>query len=228
MRKIDQNTQLFQEADTLTKRYLRVLLRKYRKTETDIYALWLLLEQSQANPMAVAQIITKLNAAWDSITVQIKNCIYIIIKEVYIKTRKKKEDDIYFEEEFRVIFDDLWNQYGNVTHYRLSAEMERRRGYLVEGVLSARDRQDLRRQFDVSLRHLSKLLNQAGDDATLAAYFAAVEAEGFMYGKWVTQRDSRVCPDCRSRDGKLYPIKEIKKLIPLHYNCRCFFIPVLR
>ncbi len=44
--------------------------------------------------------------------------------------------------------------------------------------------------------------------------------------EWITAGDGRVCPDCASHGGKIYPIQEARGMIPLHPNCRCSWIPV--
>lgn len=230
MRRIDRNTNIFIDADTITKQYLRILLRKYRRMEIDVLELWLLMEDGNVSTQSIVQIISKINFEWASITVQIRNCLITIIKEVYLKTRKKPHDyyDPLFEIEYQELFEALWKEYGNVTHYQLSAELERRRARLIEAVMSVSTKRDLREQFNVSLRSLSKLLIQAGDDATYKAFLAALKDEDVSYGMLVTQRDARVCNDCRSHDGKIYSLATLHKMLPRHYNCRCFIIPVVR
>lgn len=45
--------------------------------------------------------------------------------------------------------------------------------------------------------------------------------------KYSAVLDSRTTDICRSRNGKLYSIEESKSMIPAHWNCRSFFIPVI-
>lgn len=47
-----------------------------------------------------------------------------------------------------------------------------------------------------------------------------------VYAEWLTAGDSRVCPDCRSLEGRVFAIKEIINLIPLHPLCRCAAVPI--
>lgn len=45
--------------------------------------------------------------------------------------------------------------------------------------------------------------------------------------EWSTAGDERVCPDCASREGKVYTLDEIEPLIPFHPQCRCVALPYI-
>lgn len=40
--------------------------------------------------------------------------------------------------------------------------------------------------------------------------------------------DDRVCPDCESLSGNVYSIEDARGIIPVHPNCRCRWLPVIR
>lgn len=43
--------------------------------------------------------------------------------------------------------------------------------------------------------------------------------------EFVTEEDSRVCPECQAEDGNEYDFDdEDKPLPPLHPNCRCYYV----
>lgn len=46
-----------------------------------------------------------------------------------------------------------------------------------------------------------------------------------ILAEWSTAGDDRVCPDCGSREGFVFPIDDARGEIPLHPNCRCAWIP---
>ena len=46
--------------------------------------------------------------------------------------------------------------------------------------------------------------------------------------EWSTAEDELVCPECEEYSGRVMKVKEARGLIPLHPNCRCAWIPVLR
>ena len=77
--------------------------------------------------------------------------------------------------------------------------------------------------------------NLLGRSEIIRAHHVASILEYERYGiyqvrinaEWVTAGDSRVCPDCKSMEGKIFTTKEIIGLIPLHPLCRCAAIPTL-
>lgn len=46
--------------------------------------------------------------------------------------------------------------------------------------------------------------------------------------KWLSTLDLRTCKDCGSLDGQVKEHLEDFPQLPLHYNCRCIIIPVLK
>jgi len=44
--------------------------------------------------------------------------------------------------------------------------------------------------------------------------------------EWRTVLDDKVCPQCASMEGEVFPIEESWGLLPAHPNCRCTFFPV--
>lgn len=46
--------------------------------------------------------------------------------------------------------------------------------------------------------------------------------------EWRTVGDNRVCELCAPRDGKIYSLDKIEPLIPLHPNCRCMAVPIIK
>lgn len=62
-------------------------------------------------------------------------------------------------------------------------------------------------------------------EASLNAYQEAgvegVEAEA----EFATAGDDRVCPECASLEGRVYPLAKARGVIPVHPRCRCAWIP---
>lgn len=48
-----------------------------------------------------------------------------------------------------------------------------------------------------------------------------------VMAEWKTAGDDRVCPDCAGLEGRVFTVKRIEGLIPLHPNCRCVAIPLV-
>ena len=69
---------------------------------------------------------------------------------------------------------------------------------------------------------------RAHHQANMQEYRNAGIAEVEVVGEWTTAGDSRVCPRCKKLDGKVFTLKAIENAIPLHPNCRCVAVPVLK
>lgn len=111
-----------------------------------------------------------------------------------------------------------------VTKYVFNNEYERKIARTVEALLTSTNKADINKELKKALRYWNIQAKQAGDDLTMDGYIEGFMAAGVKKVRWVTQEDPKVCADCEERDGKIYDIDKIK--IPLHYNCRCYFVPV--
>jgi len=68
-------------------------------------------------------------------------------------------------------------------------------------------------------------LIRAHHQATIQEY-RSWELEGVrVQGEWRTAGDDRVCEKCASLEGKIFTLKEIENMIPLHPQCRCIALP---
>ena len=57
---------------------------------------------------------------------------------------------------------------------------------------------------------------------------ASWEKQGtFEEFKWHTVNDDEVCPLCKSRAEKTFPIKDLSKMYPAHEGCRCWVVPIV-
>jgi SPP1 gp7 family putative phage head morphogenesis protein len=65
---------------------------------------------------------------------------------------------------------------------------------------------------------------------TLAAGNAAAKerykSAGIDKVEWVSAYDDRICEECESLHGNVYPIGDTPD-IPVHPNCRCTLIPYI-
>lgn len=71
-------------------------------------------------------------------------------------------------------------------------------------------------------------MTRAYGEATLNSYkemgVHGVEVEA----EFSTAGDDSVCPECEELEGKIYSLEEASGLIPVHPNCRCAYIPVVK
>lgn len=122
--------------------------------------------------------------------------------------------------------DDLWIEmmmlaYDPVALYVYDHEVERKRDYTIEAVISAPEKvKEFRRGLSYWTRMTAHEADRITDEATIKAYKDA----GISRVRWVTERDSRVCSHCEPMDGKVY---DIDKVPPKpHWGCRCVLVAV--
>lgn len=111
--------------------------------------------------------------------------------------------------------------YSAVTGYVYEHEIDRKRAYLEEGLLS---RTNHKNEFRRALRYWSDMTYQYADDVTDSARIKAFTDAGVKRVQWHTAGDEKVCQVCRERHGEIYLIDNIPD--KPHRKCRCWLTPV--
>lgn len=123
--------------------------------------------------------------------------------------------------------DDYLQRYNPVTRYIYEKEVERRRMRLNECILTDREF-DSRENFQADVRRSASYwwtqTMQYGIGACDAAMMDAFSDCGVKRVRWVTMDDSRVCRECKKRNGTIYDIDRVPPKV--HYGCRCILVPV--
>lgn len=102
----------------------------------------------------------------------------------------------------------------------MGVETDRRRGKA-----GSAERRGYRANFNRVQSLTRTVVQTVATQGALAAYRANTDIlSGY---EWLTTKDERACPDCRSRDGTVYAFKS-RVRPPLHPNCRCTVIPVIK
>lgn len=65
-------------------------------------------------------------------------------------------------------------------------------------------------------------------EATLNGFEEAGIEGVEVESEFATAGDSKVCPQCERLEGKIFTLSEARGIIPVHPNCRCAWIPVVR
>lgn len=65
-------------------------------------------------------------------------------------------------------------------------------------------------------------------EATLNTYQEAGVLEVSNDAEFTTSADGRVCPTCSALSGRTYSLDDARGVIPVHPNCRCRWLPVIR
>lgn len=107
--------------------------------------------------------------------------------------------------------------YNPTMKYVYAHEVDRKCARLYEALLSTKRKKELITAFNLWYRQTSWF----GIDVTDQAVIQAFTDKGVKKLKWNTQNDGGVCEECRSRNGKIYPIDKLP--VKQHPNCRCYW-----
>lgn len=138
---------------------------------------------------------------------------------------KKKAEKKGFSEDD--IVEEVLLAYNFVTGYLYKPEAERKRLRLAEEIMTAKEFRDRERYRKVVNKGANLWYTQSSqyaitiEDETLLQTW---KDAGIKKVQWVTERDDRVCHECRPLDGKVFDIDNVPE--KPHYNCRCTLKPV--
>lgn len=208
MKPITRQVQLFERTDKIVKVYLALILKRFRKVQRTL-------------SFDDVHILNAVNEEWKQIDKLMRDCLFEVVLYYYRYVREEADDM-----EVQLWFAKLIDQPDPVTHYIFFPESDRKRARLIEGIYSVVTLQEKKKELDKAERYIAKQLTQTADDYTIWSLIEAMREAGFKNGEWVTQKDEKVCEECGPRDGKIYPLDELLKLMPAHYGCRCYVIPV--
>ena len=117
--------------------------------------------------------------------------------------------------------------YNYVTGYLYDPESERKRLRLSEAIntaMSFKDRdlysKEVKRFFSLWWTQTKQYMIGTVDHAETKAW----KDLGVKYAMWVTAEDEKVCEECGSMHGQIFPLDEFPE--KPHYNCRCRKVPM--
>lgn len=108
---------------------------------------------------------------------------------------------------------------------------------LADGMLEGRNPKDIARDINDRVdkigitrarTHARTTVVGSYNEASLRRYeqMMGADAEVTVLAEFQTARDSRVCPECASMEGRRYSVREARGVIPVHPRCRCAWAPV--
>jgi SPP1 gp7 family putative phage head morphogenesis protein len=114
--------------------------------------------------------------------------------------------------------------YSQVTKYVYAHEVERKRDYLKEAVMTAhvgnQTKATSKQEFHKALTRWATMTAQYADGVTDEATMKAYQDAGVKKVRWNTEHDEKVCAECLKRDGKVYSIDKVPPKV--HWRCRCW------
>ena len=207
MRKLTQDSDPFEIRDRIVKAYIKQILRRFKRLNQGF-----ILGFDEVNALSAV------------------NTTYQEVIDMSVEAMKKVAEQTYrwiCGEDFPV---DMWldgflQEFNPVTHYKFFDEADRKRSRAYESIMSAQNSSERKKQIEIATKYWVRQFEQNADNVVDAVIIKAYQDKSVKYVKWVTMKDAKVCSECHSRNGKIYPITSAK-LNPVHYNCRCWWIPV--
>ena len=206
MRTLTKDSNIYEIRDRIVKVYLKKILRRFRQLNQS------LLSFDEINSMNAVY------TAYDDVVSMSVDALKEIAKQTYRWI---------CDEDFLV---DMWlsdwlKQADPVMHYKFYDEADRKRSRLFEAVESVRTSAERKKQIEVGMRYWVKQFEQTADNLVDDVVLQAYRDNGVKYVMWMIMNDAKVCNDCYRRKGKIYPI-DSPLLRALHWNCRCWWIPI--
>lgn len=123
--------------------------------------------------------------------------------------------------------DGVLGEYNPVTGYLYYPEADRKRARLAEALIAAVI-VGARAEYHKELKKFANLWHtqtlQYGETMVDKTRVDTFKKNGIKRVRWETEKDERVCEECKKRDGKIYPIDGIPP--KPHYRCRCWVVPL--
>ena len=206
MRTLTKDSNIYEIRDKIVKVYLKKILRRFRQLNQSLLAF------DEINSMNAVY------TAYDDVVSMSVDALKEIAKQTYRWI---------CDEDFLV---DMWlsgwlKQADPVMHYKFYDEADRKRSRLFEAVESVRTSAERKKQIDIGMRYWVKQFEQTADNLVDDVVLQAYRDNGVKYVMWMIMNDAKVCNDCYRRKGKIYPI-DSPLLRALHWNCRCWWIPI--
>lgn len=206
MRTLTKDSNIYEIRDRIVKVYLKKILRRFRQLNQSLLAF------DEINSMNAVY------TAYDDVVSMSVDALKEIAKQTYRWI---------CDEDFLV---DMWlsdwlQQADPVMHYKFYDEADRKRSRLFEAVESVRTSAERKKQIEVGMRYWVKQFEQTADNLVDDVVLQAYRDNGVKYVMWMIMNDAKVCNDCYRRKGKIYPI-DSPLLRALHWNCRCWWIPI--
>jgi SPP1 gp7 family putative phage head morphogenesis protein len=206
MRTLTKDSNIYEIRDKIVKVYLKKILRRFRQLNQSLLAF------DEINSMNAVY------TAYDDVVSMSVEALKEIAKQTYRWI---------CDEDFLV---DMWlsdwlKQADPVMHYKFYDEADRKRSRLFEAVESVRTSAERKKQIDIGMRYWVKQFEQTADNLVDDVVLQAYRDNGVKYVMWMIMNDAKVCNDCYRRKGKIYPI-DSPLLRALHWNCRCWWIPI--
>jgi len=170
---------------------------------------------------------SRVNAMYRALDERIRKRYVEIAEAAYMdalrETRKVRDDfDAY------TFVNAMLTAFDPVSDFIYEREWTRKRDRLFESIIATQiGNQEMRGNLKRGMDVLYNQIRQYADNITSKARMEAFRRMDVRYVMWVSERDEKVCADCDTMDGTVFPIDEAPE-IPAHWHCRCKYVPAVR
>lgn len=138
---------------------------------------------------------------------------------VFLKIAKQKYRELTGGED---TITEMWllgflSESNPLTGYVFLNDIERKRQYYTEGLLSG---DDISKETKKALRYWYSSVKQYADLVADESALKAYSDMSVANVEWITNLDGKECYICHERNGVIYPITNVPK--KPHYGCRCY------
>ena len=159
--------------------------------------------------------------------------IFKIIKKEFLAIVNQIYQEIYdetislgFDGDLRNLdeawIDEFFDKYNPVTKYVFSNEIDRKKSYLFEALVS--DPTVKHQSYAKAEKNIIGQIKQYAIDLEDAIAKVVYEDTGVKKVQWVAEDDYKTCDACLALDGEIFDLDKAPD--KQHYNCRCILIPV--
>lgn len=198
---IDLGDKLFEQTDEIIERYLRLIVRLFRRLRRQLNA-----RGSGGTIMAFDSLnaLSSITQCYDRIR-ELSVQAFAEVARIAYKRVNGSDDDFIV---------DMWLEsylarIDPVTKYVFGKELDNKRLRLFEAVVAATGEPSpsdaVLKAVETAMKYMTKQIRQFGDDITLKALQQVYLDNGVDVVEWVTQEDERVCAECRALHGKRFP-----------------------
>ena len=158
---------------------------------------------------------------------------YKIIKKEFLEILNPIYEEIYedalalgFDGDLRDLdegwIEDFFAEYNPVTKYVFKNEIDRKKSYLFEAVVSAPATKH--QSYIKAEKMLARQIAQYGIDLEDKIAMTVFKDVGVKKVMWIAEDDHKTCSVCQGLDGEIFDIDKAPD--KQHHNCRCYYIPV--
>lgn len=166
------------------------------------------------------EIIRAVNEVYKEVDDITRKYLLLLLKKVFREVIDYLDTQDVVDTVYELWLMQLLEGYDPVTKYVYIHEVDRKRARAIESIIASDNKQA---EIETAKKQWSKQAKQYADNIVKVAVDHAFTEAEIDEVIWCTEEDTRVCPQCESWDGNIYPLDDYPE--KPHYGCRCWVEP---